>query len=191
MNVMIIMIETILIALLILKIKGYKIKPMFKSLAFYPVLGFTLLYVFLNITIFCGYYGFIKYAGLLETAYIFTFLFLIFKYELYTSALIGSVSIFIGTTLNKLAISANGGSMPVFPTLSYITGYAKPDSFLKVEDIHTLGNEATKLKVLTDYIDIGYSILSIGDIFIRLFTFIIIYNSIKYINKVNLEEANI
>jgi hypothetical protein len=185
------MIETILLAMLISKIKGYKLKPMLKSWAFYPALGFTLFYVFLQITIFCGYYEFIKYAGILETAYTFTFLFLIFKYELYFSAIMGSITIFIGTTLNKIVMSVNGGKMPVFPTLSYLTGYAKPDSFLKVKDIHILGNEATKLKLLTDYIDIGYSILSIGDIFIRFFTFIIIYNSIKCVNKRSVEKCNV
>ena len=177
------MIETVLIAMLAGKIKGYKLKPLFKDWAVYPAVIFTLFYVFLQISIFCGFYGFIKYAGLFETLYIFTFMPLVFKYGLYKSAFTGSVCIFIGTALNKTAIAANLGRMPVFPTLSYITGYAKPESFLKVNDIHILGSNATKLKLLTDYIDLGYSILSIGDIFIRLFTFIIIYNTIKYINN--------
>lgn len=182
------MIETILLAMLVAKIKGYNLKPLFKSWTAYPSMIFTLLYVFLDITIFYGDYRFIKYEGLLEKVYVLTFLALIFKYKLYKGAIIGSVSIFIGTALNMLAIAANEGKMPVFPTLSYITGYVKPDSFAKVKDIHILGNEATKLKFLTDYIDLGYSILSIGDIFIRFFTFIIIFNSIKYTNiSINLD----
>lgn len=176
------MIETILLAMLISKLKGYKLKPLFKSWAFYPTMIFTLLYVFLQIAVFCGDYRFIKYSRLLETIYILTFLVLIFTYNMYGSAIIGSVFIFIGTAFNKLAIAANGGNMPVFPTLSYVTGYAKVESFAIVNDIHILGNEATKLKFFTDYIDLGYSILSIGDIFIRFFTFIIIFNSIKYVN---------
>lgn len=185
------MIETILLAMLISKIKGYKLKPMFKSWVFYPMLIFTLFYVFLQITIFCGYYGFVKYSALLEKAYLSTFLLIVFKYEVYGSAIIGSFSVFIGTMMNKLAMSANGGKMPVFPSLSYMTGYYKPDVFLKVKDIHILGSETTKLKMLTDYIDLGYSILSIGDIFIRFFTFIIVYNSIKFINKEKIEEFNV
>lgn len=184
------MIETILIAMIILKIKGYKLKPMFKSWVFYPMLIFTLFYIFIQITIFCGYYGFVKYSALLERAYLLTFLFIIFKYDLYGSAIIGSISVFIGTMMNKVAMSANGGKMPVFPTLSRITGYFKPDSFEKVKGIHMLGNEETKLKILTDYIDVGYSVLSIGDLFIRFFTFIIVYNSIKFLNKKTIEEAN-
>jgi hypothetical protein len=181
------MIETILLAMLISKIKGYKLRPLFKSWAFYPVLLFTLIYIFLQFLIFSGDYRFVKYSGLLETIYILAFLPLIFAHRLYGSAIKGSLSIMIGTALNKLAIVANRGKMPVFPTLSYITGYAKPESFTLVNDIHVLGSEATKLKLLTDYIDFGYSILSIGDIFIRFFTFIIIFNSIRYITKQNIE----
>lgn len=182
------MVETILLALLIAKVKGYKLKPLFCSWAVYPAISFTVLYIFLQVTIFYGYYGIVKYARLIETLYLITFLSLIFKYKLYTSAAIGSVSIFIGTALNRWAISANNGKMPVFPTLSYITGYSKPGSFLKVNDIHVLGLQSTKLKILTDYIDLGYSVLSIGDVFIRFFTFIIIFNAIKYVNKTKLQS---
>lgn len=179
------MVETIILAMIVAKIKGYKLKPMLKSWTLYPSLILTLIYVFIQITIFCGYYGFVKYSGLLEKVYLLTFLFPIFRYKLYTNAVIGSISIFIGTALNKLAIAVNGGKMPVFPTLSYLTGYTKPDSFQKVRDIHILGSDSTKLKFLTDYFDIGYSVLSIGDIFIRFFAFIIIYSSIKFINKID------
>lgn len=183
------MIETILLAMLISKLKGYKLKPLFKSWAIYPTMIFTLLYIYLQINIFCSDYRFIKYSRLLETIYILTFLALIFTYKLYGSAIIGSLSIFIGSALNKLAIDANGGKMPVFPTLSYITGYTKPNSFNIVNDIHVLGTDTTKLKFLTDYIDIGYSVLSIGDIFIRFFTFIIVFNAISYINITRIQEA--
>ncbi len=182
------MIETVLLALIIAKLKRYKLKPLLKDWAIYPPLIFTLFYLILQGTIFLGFYGFIKYASLLETLYILTFLPLIFKYELYKSALLGSICIFVGTALNKLAMAANGGKMPVFPTLSYVTGYAKQDSFEKANDIHILGSSSTKVKFLTDYLDLGYSILSIGDVFIRIFTFIIIYDSIKYINKVKLTQ---
>lgn len=176
------MIETVLLAVLIAKLKGYKLKPLFKTWAVYPSMAFTLFYIFLQISIFLGCYDFVKYAGLLEKLYILTFLPLILKYKLYKSAFVGSACIFIGTLLNKLAMSANGGKMPVFPTLSYVTGYIKADSFSKVKDIHTLGSNITKLKFLTDYIDIGYSILSIGDVFIRVFTFIIFFDVIKHLN---------
>lgn len=178
------MIETIIIAMLVAKIRGYKLKPIFLSWEVYPILAFAGLYMFLNMEVFLGNYNFIKYAGILETIYICTFLILIYRYKQYVSAIIGSISIIIGTLLNKVAIYANGGKMPVFPTLSYITGYVRPDVFTKVKDIHVMGSEATKLIFLTDIIDLGYSILSIGDIFIRFFAFIIIYSCIKSANNI-------
>jgi hypothetical protein len=185
------MIETILLAMVISKIKGYKLKPLFKSWAFYPTMIFTVFYVFLQITIFYGDYKFITYASLFEKIYLLTFMALIFKYGLYGSAIIGSMSIFVGTTLNRLVMASNNGKMPVFPTLSFVTGYAKPNSFNIVNDIHIIGSETTKLKFLTDYIDLGYSILSIGDIFIRFFTFIIVFSTIKYINTITTKSSTI
>ncbi|GLC30507.1 DUF5317 domain-containing protein [Clostridium omnivorum] len=178
------MIETIIIAMLVAKIRGYKLKPIFLSWEVYPILAFAGLYMFLNMEVFLGNYNFIKYAGILETIYICTFLILIYWYKQYVSAIIGSIAIIIGTLLNKVAIYANGGKMPVFPTLSYITGYVRPDVFTKVKDIHVMGSEATKLIFLTDIVDLGYSILSIGDIFIRFFAFIIIYSCIKSANNI-------
>lgn len=178
------MIETILIAMLVAKIKGYKLKPLFRSWEVYPVFIFVIIYIFLNLTVFFGNYSFVKYAGTFEKIYFCTFIILIIRYKQYVSAIIGSTAMIIGTILNKIAISANAGKMPVFPTLSYLTGYTKADAFIKVNDIHILGSGVSKLIYLTDIIDLGYSILSIGDIFIRIFTFAIIYNTIKSINKI-------
>jgi hypothetical protein len=183
------MIETILLAILLGKIKGYKIKPIFSCWQIYLVVISALMYISLNIGVFLGNYSWIRFAHLMESGYICAFLFLILKCKLYTSSIIGSIAIFVGTSLNKLAITVNGGSMPVFPSLSYITGYVKPDSFVKVNGIHVLGNEFTKLKFLTDIIDLGYSILSIGDLFIRFFTFIVIYSAIKYVNSIKVNTS--
>jgi len=177
------MIEPILLALIFAKIKDYKIKPLFKTWAIYPVLIFVLMYVILEVMIFNGNYTLIKYTSTFHYLYLLTFIILIIKYKLNVSAIIGSLFIIIGSVLNKIAIAANGGKMPVFPTLSYLTGYAKPDSFIKVNDIHILGSEVTKLKFLTDVIDVGYCIMSIGDVCIRIFAFIIVFNTIKVINK--------
>jgi len=179
------MIETIFLTLIISKIRGYKLKLILKEWTFYPVIILTLVYIVINVTMFYGYYGFVKYSKILEMIYLSTFLFLIFKYELYNSAIIGSVFVFMGTALNKIAININGGHMPVFPSISYYIRNDNIDLFAKASELHVLGNRLTKVKILTDYIDLGYSILSIGDIFIRYFTFIIILNAIKYINKEN------
>ena len=183
------MIEPIILAVFFAKIKGYKVRSLFKTWAIYPMLVFVLMYVILEAMLFRGNYAFIKYASTFHYLYLLTFLILIIKYKLNVSAIIGSIFIFIGTALNNIAIKANNGNMPVFPTLSYLTGYAKPDSFMKVNDIHILGSEVTKLKFLTDIIDVGYSVMSIGDICIRVFAFIIIFNAIKVINKTEIMKS--
>ena len=183
------MIEPILLALFFAKVKGYKIRPLFNAWPIYPVLAFVLMYVILEVMLFQGNYTFIKYASTFHYLYLLTFLILIVKYKLNVSAIIGSVFIFIGSALNNIAIAANKGKMPVFPTLSYLTGYAKPNSFMKVKDIHIMGSGVTKLKFLTDIIDVGYSVMSIGDVCIRVFAFIIIFNTIKAINKTNIMNS--
>ncbi|MEG2290970.1 MAG: DUF5317 family protein [Clostridium sp.] len=177
--------ETIIIALIFAKIKGYKIKPLFETWAIYPIIFLELICIVAQIAIFTESYEVIKYAGILKTVYLCSYLPLVFKYEQYITAIIGSLVMIIGGMLNNIAMAMNNGMMPVFPKLSYITGYLTVESFSKVNDIHVLGNSETKLKFLTDIFDTGYSILSLGDIFIRFYVFIIIYKSIKYINKVN------
>lgn len=177
------MLETILITLIICKLKGYKIVPLFKSWTIYPVIFMEFLNVIVCITLFNGNYEFLKYTKLMEFLYICSYLPMIFKYNQYKNAIIGALSIVIGGFLNDLAIKANGGMMPVFPHLSYVTGYVKTDSFIKANDVHILGGMNTNLKFLTDIFDLGYAILSIGDIFIRFYVFIIIFSVIKNINK--------
>lgn len=185
------MTETILIALAFAKIKRYKLKPVFKSWGIYPIFAFGLIYVIIEVMIFHDNYSFIKYTNLFHILYILVFLILIIKYKLNFSAIIGSVFIFIGSALNNIAISANNGKMPVFPNLSYVTGYVKQDAIMKINDIHVLGNSSIKLKFLTDIIDVGYSILSIGDVFIRFFAFIVIFNTIKAINETNINNSTV
>ena len=185
------MMETILAALFIAKLRGYKLKPLFKQWAIYPILAFELIYIFLQMTIFMGNYDLIKYTGILKVIYLCSYLLLIIKYSLYKSAYLGSAFIFIGSILNKVAIRANFGKMPVFPTISYITGYVKREQFVKADNLHVLGTSSTKLKFLTDIIDMGYCIMSVGDIFIRFFVFIIIFSTIKYINQTEMKVAEI
>ncbi|ATD55626.1 DUF5317 family protein [Clostridium chauvoei] len=177
------MIETIIIALIFSKIKGYKIKTLFKNWTIYPIIIMEIVYIFIQANIFNGNYQLIKYVGVLKTIYLCTYIPMIFKYNQYMPAITGAVFTIVGGFLNNIAIRANNGKMPVFPTVSHLTGYIKADSFIKINDIHILGTSATNLKFLTDIFDIGYGVLSIGDIFIRFYVFIIIYKSIQYINK--------
>lgn len=185
------MIEPLLLALIIAKIRGYKLKSLFKSWAIYPILGYEVFYIFLETRIFMEDYSLVKYSKIFTTFYLLCFLVLVIKYQLYNSAIIGSICIFIGSALNKMAIAANGGKMPVFPSLSYYTGYSKRGAFPNVDNLHVLGDSTTQFKFLTDFIDVGYCIMSIGDIFIRFFVFIIIYDTIKCINTLHEKDDKI
>lgn len=173
------MIETILLAMIIAKFKGYKPLKLFRAWPIYLIMIFELIYVTLQVSIFVGNYSLIKYSGLFEKPFLFVFLILAMLYRQYISAIIGSAFIVIGGVLNNIVISANNGKMPVFPTLSRLTGYTKPELWTHVNDIHTLGTTSSKLKFLSDIFDLGYCVMSIGDIFIRLFVFLIVFNTIK------------
>ena len=62
--------------------------------------------------IFSGNYSAIKYMALMKSLYLCSYLFLVFKYEIYGSAIIGSGCVLLGGLLNDIAIKANGGFMP-------------------------------------------------------------------------------
>lgn len=181
------MIETILIAFLVAKIKGYDIRPIFKSWAIYPIIVMEIINCVVQVMIFSGNYTAVGYLAMSKSFYLAIYLCLVYKYEIYGSAIVGSAFMIGGGLLNDLAIKANNGFMPVYPTLSYITGYTKANMFNTIQDIHILGTSETNLKILTDFIDLGYSVLSIGDVLIRVFVFLIIYNSIKKANTLTTE----
>jgi len=173
----------ILSAFICAKIKGYKIKPIFKAYTLYPYAIVELLYLLLQLSIFMHNYSFVQYSKIINSVYLYTLIIPIMFYKLYKPGIFGSVLIMIGTLLNKFVIIQNGGKMPVYASLSKLTGYYNKSAIQAVDSIHIIGNESTKFKFLTDYIDIGSSILSIGDLFIHSFIFIVIYYTIKEINK--------
>ena len=175
------MIETILLAIIIAKIKGYRPSTLFKVWPIYLILIFEFIYVISQVKIFMGDYSYIKYSSIMEKLFLSVFLILILLYKQYSSAIIGSVFIVLGGILNNIVISANNGKMPVFPGLSYLTGYVNQELWIKINDIHVIGTETTQLKLLSDIFDFGYCIMSIGDIFIRVFVFLIIFNTIKHL----------
>ena len=182
------MIETIIFAFIVSKLKGYDIKPLFKSWAFYPVIIMELLYWTGQVLIWSEHYEVVNLLAFSKTIYLCSYIFLIFKYELYSSAIIGSIFTLIGGMLNDVAIKVNDGFMPVFPTISTLIGLASPGEINISNDIHILGSAETQLKILTDFIDLGYSVLSIGDVFIRVFVFLVLYNSIKKVNLTTEEK---
>lgn len=177
------MIETILIAMLVAKIKGYKVKPLFRDWTIYPILILEIVHIFFQVNIFLDNYYFVQYASVIKKIYMLSYVIPIIIHKEYFTGILGSVFVFIGTLLNNFVIAQNGGKMPVYPNFSYITGYASPEAITGIKGIHILGSAQTKFWFLSDIIDIGWSVLSIGDIFIRLFAFTIIFSTIKTLNR--------
>ena len=175
--------ETIILALIFAKLKRYKIRKLFSLWQFYIILGFELIYLVFQVNFFMHNYSLIKYGHILNAVYLSSYLLLIIRCKLYKTSLYGTACLVTGSILNETAIWANGGKMPVFPSNTLITGYVTDWPFTTIDNLHVLGSSSTHLVFLTDIFDIGYSVLSIGDIFIRLFVFIIIYNTVKYLNK--------
>jgi len=91
----------------------------------------------------------------------------------------------IGTTLNNIAIKTNLGIMPIFPDITYSTGFIKPEVFTDSKDFHIIGDHTSKLIPLCDIFDNGISTYSIGDILIFTFSYIIVYSSIKASNDIH------
>ncbi len=176
------MIITLLAVFLLAKLKHYKIRYLFCTWSFYPIFILQCILIFLQGAIFTGNYYFIQYASVIETLIILSFVFPLLAYQLYKPAFIGTGLVLLGSLLNRLVIGQNNGKMPVFPTLSYLTGYVHADTMNSIDNIHIIGSEASRLKFLADYIDVGYSILSPGDLLIHSFTFIMLYCTIRSVN---------
>lgn len=177
------MIIIFLMAICFAKYRGCEIKPIFKSMALYPPIICEIAYLILQIYVMNGDYDILIFADIFKKIYLLSFLFPIIMLRLYKPGLIGSAFVMVGTALNNWVMVANNGKMPVFPTLTYLTGYVKSDTFEKINDIHILGNAGTQMIILSDIFDVGWSILSIGDILIHLFAGIIVYSAIVELNK--------
>ena len=180
------MLEAFLIALLVAKIRKYRLAPLFKEWTAYLVILFALVCMYMNFSIFQGDTFIFNYLNATKIIYGLIFAVLIIKYGLYKAGFLGAASAFIGGMLNSAVIKANGGKMPVFPSVSYLTGFMTPDSFKFMEtydDVHIQGSASTKLSFLSDYIDLGYTILSPGDVLFYSVVFIVVYSLIKHLNS--------
>jgi hypothetical protein len=176
------MLPYLLLALILARIKGYRLKPVLKAYPLYPYAFAEIFYLFLQANIFMHNYSFIKYTAILTNFYLYTLIIPVMFYKLYKPGIIGSLLIITGTFLNKFVINQNGGKMPVYATLSKLTGYYDQTAIGSADNLHVIGDVSVKYKYLTDFIDTGSSILSVGDLLIHSFIFIIIFYSIKEIN---------
>lgn len=177
------MIITILIALAIAKKKGLAIKPFIQSPWFYPLFALEFCYMSIQFFTYHGNYFFIPYASYLQKAFLYSLFLPIIRFRLYIPSFIGSMLIFVGTALNGIVIAANSGKMPVYASLSKLTGYYSELPIGSTDTLHCIGDEHTQFKLLSDIFDTGYSILSIGDLFIHSFTGIIVYYAIVQLNQ--------
>ncbi|HNW85370.1 MAG TPA: DUF5317 family protein [Candidatus Limiplasma sp.] len=175
-------VEGIIICLLA-RLKKLRLRYLWRTWTFYPVLAVQVMLVVFQASVFFRQYVFVPFVPYLEMSVIFSFFFAMVAYKLYSPAILGSASIVAGTFLNKLVIAQNGGHMPVMPTLSYLTGYLTPAMLSTVDSLHTLAGPNAKLLFLADYIDYGYSILSPGDVLIHLYACVMFYALIRAVNK--------
>jgi len=184
------MVIEIIVVCILAKCRRYKLKYLFRTWTFYPILLMQLVLVIFQASIFLRQFLFVALVPYTEMAVILSFLFAAFAFQLYKPALWGTACILAGTGLNQLAIGQNAGKMPVFPSLSYLTGYVTPEIVRTGDALHVLGGPETRLKFLTDYIDYGYCILSPGDVLIHLFVCILLYSLIRAVNLRYADRAN-
>ena len=140
------MFMNILLAVFCAKIKGYQIKSILKAYAIYPFMIVEMLYIFLQVNIFMGNYYYVQYSAIFKNIYLFTLIIPLLVYKLYKPGFLGAGLIILGTILNRFVISQNGDKMPVFASLSKITGYYDSTAILTADKLHIIGSETTKYK---------------------------------------------
>ena len=178
------MILFIVAGFIVAKIKGFKLKPALKAPYLYPLFILELVYIVMQVSFVLGNRTLLDFSRSLQIAFIAVLLPPIIKFSINLPAIISAAGVAIGTFLNNLVMSANNNLMPVFPTLSKLTGYYTEGVVEEVNDgKHIMGGFDTKLSYLADYIDTGWTIYSPGDVLIHGFITVIIYYYIKKINE--------
>ena len=173
------MLLEIIVVCLFARWRGYKLSRIFSAAAVYPVLLVQAVAIAAEFSLFFRVDWFYFLLPYLEGASILSFLPAILIYRLYPAAMGGSACVLAGTALNRFVISQNGGKMPVFPSLSYLTGYVTPDMLDSLDTLHTLGDAGAKYRFLSEVIDYGYCILSVGDLLIHFFFCLLFYALIR------------
>lgn len=171
----------ILIPLIIARVKGYRVLQLFKVIDMYPFFFVCACHGFFILNAWNDNHSFVRYAKLLQFLLIFTLILPIVRRRITTPALVGVGMTMAGTVMNTIVINANGGKMPVYPTISkwiwfYKAGQLDPGA---IDDLHILMDSSTKLPFLADYFDFGTCISSPGDMLVHSFASIIIYYTIK------------
>jgi len=202
------MVETLIASLIFSKIylyiklgkfqihkESYLIKPILKRRSIYPVIFMSIFYIYLQYTIMNQNYYFLQYQHIIKNAILGSYMILgldvLFRYEKYKEYIIACCSLLCGFTLNYIVMYFNNNLMPIFPSVSYSTGYTQYNMIMnasKYGDFHVLGDHMTNLIFLSDIFDVGGSILSPGDLLCRLFAFLIVYFCVKEISKIHMNK---
>lgn len=178
------MILFILLAIFFAKIRRYHVTILFREVSMLPLWILEIIFWILQVCIWMEDYRFISLARWLQTANILVLLWPIMKFRLYPQAIAGAILTGAGSAMNRIVMQANGGRMPVRPSLSAASHYFREGALELSGDVrHLLAGETTKLNFLADYIDVGFSIMSPGDVLIHLFTTIVIYCVIAKCNQ--------
>jgi len=170
---------------------SYIIKPLFKRWSIYPVIFMSIFYIYIQYTMMNHNYYFLQHQYLIKNLILSSYMILgidiLIRNNNVKKYLMACCSLITGFLLNYIVMYFNNNRMPIFPNISYSTGYTQYNMIMNASiysDFHVLGDHTTKFIFLSDIFDFGTSILSVGDIFCRLFAFIIVYNSVKVINKI-------
>ena len=181
----------ILVPLIIARVKGYRVLELFKVIDMYPLFMTCLCHGFFIVNAWFGNHSFVRYAKLLQFLLIFTLLLPIIRRRITIPALVGVGLTMVGTVMNNVVRNANGGKMPVYPTISKWIWYYKSGQLESgaIDDLHIMMDSSTKLPFLADYFDFGTCILSPGDLLVHSFASIIIYYTIKSVCSRDLPKA--
>jgi len=178
------MVLFILLAIIAARLRGNHVTVLLREPSLIPIWILEVIFWILQACIWMEDYRFIGYATYLQTASVLCLLWPIFRFRLYPQAIAGAIMTCIGSVSNQVVMAANGGKMPVVPSFSGFTRYYREGALEVSQDVrHIMMSDSTKLNFLADYIDVGFSVISIGDVFIHLFTTIIIYMVIVSLNK--------
>lgn len=178
------MILFILLAIIAAKIKRNRVTVLLREPSLIPIWIVEIVFWILQVCIWKQDYRFVGYAQYLQTASILALVWPILRFKLYPQAIVGAAMVGIGSVSNRIVMHANGGKMPVIPSFSGVTYYYREGALEVSKDVrHIMMSDTTKLNFLADYIDVGFSVISPGDVLVHLFTTIVIYCVISRLNQ--------
>ena len=186
--------ETLLISLIVGKIRGGKIKNLTNISIdgwFFIILGFIISYL----SVFLISRGnILLYKGLTYIQIISSLLLIIGI--LYKAFSFDRILLASGFLLNLIPIALNNGKMPVYGNALIKLGLNKQFVLLKDKLVitHILIDDTSKMKFLSDIIPLRYlfpKVVSIGDLIIALGIFLIIQKNIKGFNRCSKRELEV